>query len=116
MYIVRVNEREEDDVIIFDECILPEYPSDDKLKTLAQAAREQDEERTKREEVRKLKSEIEACKNELQSLDYKAIKRMQGDLDDDKWEEACSTCKRLRGRINELETELEAYNATPGGE
>lgn len=59
------------------------------------------------EELQKQKlTEIEQIKKQLTKLDYKTIKRMQGKLSDEEWEETCKICDELRNRINELENEL----------
>lgn len=42
---------------------------------------------------------IEACKKELSAIDYKTIKRMQGELPEEEWVETVARCKSLREEI-----------------
>ena len=51
-------------------------------------------------------AEIEQYKAQLAAIDYKANKRLRGELSDEEWEEYCATCRDLIARINELEKEL----------
>lgn len=54
--------------------------------------------------------EIDEMRKRLTSLDYKTIKRMQGVLTDEEWEQTKTECAALRARINELENELNNGN------
>lgn len=53
-----------------------------------------------------IKGEIVQLKAELAALDYKTIKRLQGVLSDEDWEQTKAECAALRARINDLEAEL----------
>ena len=56
----------------------------------------------------KLKKEIAALKDEIATRDYKTIKRMQGLISDDEWQENLTKCSAIRTRINTAEDELAA--------
>lgn len=57
---------------------------------------EEQVEEAKKDNARQI---IEACKNELAAIDYKTIKRMQGELPEEEWAETVARGKSLREEI-----------------
>lgn len=111
-FIVRVNPEDLDEgLVVFDECITTEEPTEDLYASIAEAARENNERVQKAAERANIAYEIRQCKAELSALDYKSIKRLQGELSDEEWQDVCSACKQLRDRINTAESNLAAMDA-----
>ena len=50
--------------------------------------------------------DIDVYRQKLAELDYKTIKRLQGVLSDEEWEQTKAECAALRSKINDLEAEL----------
>lgn len=76
---------------------MPELTAEDMEREAARAAEE--------ERLRKM-SEIDAIKAELAESDYKALKYAEGWLTEDEYAPVKAQRQALRGKINELETEL----------